>query len=218
MAGDWNGDGKADVGVYRNTAHGGEWPTVKIGRPAPSSRTFGRPGDVPFVGDWDGNGSTELGVQPARAARPWALRNATGRAVYVSGLGAAADIPVTGDWDGNGRSDLGCYRSSTHTFYAAVADGHAHRGPVGRDGRPARHRGLERRPAHRPRGVQPDDADVDPPGPVGRRLRHQAPCVYGVGRRHAGHRRLERRPVTDLGVWRPSTGRFYLRTVPRPAG
>ena len=55
----------------------------------------------------------------------------SGKAVTVSGLGAAADIPVTGDWDGNRRSDLGWYRSSTHTFYERSLHGSAHRRPVG---------------------------------------------------------------------------------------
>ncbi len=209
MAGDWDGDGKADVGVYRNT------PTVgimyfKMATRA-VSRTFGRPGYVPFAGDWDGNGSTQLGVKRLGSST-WALRNASGRAVYVSGLGSAADIPVAGDWDGNRRSELGWYRSSTHTFYERSAGGTLTAVRWGATG--------DQPVTGDWNGDRRTDVGVFDPSTRTWTLRVPSGGSYVTKRLLfgsvgdmpvAGDWNGDR--VTDLGVWRPSTGRFYLRTV-----
>ena len=209
IVGDWDGDGKADVGVYRNT------PTVGVGYLKTATRavaqSFGRPGFVPFVGDFDGNGTSQLGVKGIGSST-WALRSASGRAVAVSGLGAAADIPVAGDWDGNRRSDLGWYRSSTHTFYerslhgtlTAVRWGARGDQPVTGDWNGDRR------------------TDVGVFNPTTRTWTLRVPSGTGFVSRRVVYGAVGDLPVsgdwngdriTDLGVWRPSTGRFYLRTV-----
>jgi len=211
MVGDWDGDGKADVGVYRNT------PTTGVAyfRTATKSvaRTFGRPGYVPFVGDFDGNGISQLGVKRLGSST-WALRTVTGKAAYVSGLGAAADIPVSGDWDGNGRSDLGWYRSSTHTFYersaagrlTAVRWGTTGDQPVTGDWNGDRRTDLGTfNPTTRTWTLRvPSGA-----GYVTKRVVYGAVGDMPVAGDWNGDR------ITDLGVWRPSLARFYLRTVSR---
>src|SRR5208337_4741775 len=70
VVGDWSGNGKAKVGVFRN----GEWyldypgTGTWAGCGAPSNTTmdecvnWGATGDVPVVGDWSGNGKIKIGV------------------------------------------------------------------------------------------------------------------------------------------------------------
>ena len=209
IVGDWDGDGKADVGVYRTTPTSGV-AYFKTGTQA-VARAFGRPGAVPFVGDFDGDGTSQLGVK-GLGSTSGALRSASGKAVTVSGLGAASDIPVTGDWDGNRRSDLGWYRSSTHTFYertlqgalTAVRWGATGDQPVTGDWNGDRRTDLG--------AFNPMTRTWTLRVPSGRSYVTKR-VVYGaVGDMPVtGDWNGDR--VTDLGIWRPSTGRFYLRTV-----
>jgi hypothetical protein len=213
LVGDWNGDGKADLAVYRNTPSAGV-TYFRTGH-GTVARTFGRPGYVPFVGDFDGNGVSQLAVKRLGSST-WALRDARGKPVYVSGLGAAADIPVSGDWDGNRRSELGWYRASTHTFYqrsaggalTAVRWGAAGDQPVTGDWNGDRRTDLGTfNPTTRTWTMRVPSGKSY----VTKRLLFGAVGDVAVtGDWNGDH-------VTDLGVWRPSLGRFYLRTV-SPAG
>ena len=69
VTGDWDGDGRTDLGVFdpttatftlrREDGDGLVW-TAQV--------QFGQPGDLPVAGDWDGNATTEVGVwTPATA-------------------------------------------------------------------------------------------------------------------------------------------------------
>jgi hypothetical protein len=210
LAGDWDGDGRADIGLYRNT------PTASVvyTRPASGATAYrwGTAGDVPVSGDWDGDGTTQVGVRPLGSST-WVLRGRYGNAVSVRGVGLASDLPVTGDWDGDGRTDLGYYRSATHTFYLRSLHGTITAVPWGST------------------GDQPVTGDWDGDGrtdlgafdPATRTWTLRVPSgssyvtqqvLYGgpgdsapiTGDWDGDHR-------TDLGVWRLSSARFYQRTV-----
>ena len=55
VKGDFNGDGKDDVAVFRN----GEW-YIKDQPPYP--RIWGQSGDIPVPADYDGDGTTDIAV------------------------------------------------------------------------------------------------------------------------------------------------------------
>ena len=63
--GDWDGNGKSDVGVYNN----GIWYLdyngngVYDGPVIDRSASFGSAGYNPVIGDWDGSGKTKIGVE-----------------------------------------------------------------------------------------------------------------------------------------------------------
>ena len=67
---DWDGDGQADLGLYRNGITSGSGvPFMQFfidldrdGGVADTEIWFGVPGDEPFVGDFDGDGTVEPGV------------------------------------------------------------------------------------------------------------------------------------------------------------
>jgi len=126
ISGDWNSDGKTEIGVFRNSTHlfyvdyngNGAWNGAGIDR----SYNFGITGDIPVTGDWNNDGTTEIGV----------FRNSThlfyldynGNGVWNGAsvdkqynFGISGDIPVTGDWNLDGRTDIGGFRPSTHLFY-----------------------------------------------------------------------------------------------------
>ncbi len=129
--GDWDGNGKGDVGVYRSTPTGSEFRLQK-----PSSvRAFvwGAPSDTPFIGDWNGDHVTEVGRrQLGTTVFTKRLWNATSQA--VSGVGSATDTPLTGDWNADEKTDLGFYRASDHSFYLRQPNGVLSRRPWGAAG------------------------------------------------------------------------------------
>jgi protocatechuate 3,4-dioxygenase beta subunit len=111
VAGDWNGDGVTNIGVFRN----GLWllDADGDGRWSEGDRQvkLGSPGDVPVVGDWNGDGRTKLGVYRKGT---WYL-DTNGDGVLdardkVFQLGSPGDIPVVGDWNGDGIDEVGVVR------------------------------------------------------------------------------------------------------------
>ena len=69
ISGDWNGDGKDKIGLFRNYLWGDMWLLDYNGDRAWEGTSggdqyaiFGSTGDVPVVGDWNGNGKDEIGV------------------------------------------------------------------------------------------------------------------------------------------------------------
>ncbi|MGQ9821200.1 MAG: SdrD B-like domain-containing protein [Thermogutta sp.] len=111
VAGDWNGDGVATIGLYR----GGVWYLDVDGdgrwSDADAAVPFGEPGDIPVVGDWNGDGITDLGL----FRRGTFLLDSDGdRALTardrVFAMGRADDLPFAIDLNGDGRSEVGVYR------------------------------------------------------------------------------------------------------------
>jgi PASTA domain len=121
VAGDWNGDGRTKIGLFRQ---GFEWLLdyngngVYDGTPVDRAYFFGGiPGDVPVVGDWTGTGTSKIGL--VRLGFYWIL-DANGNGSF-DGTGAGQDYafayggitndaPVVGDWNGSGISKVGVFR------------------------------------------------------------------------------------------------------------
>ena len=108
VAGDWNGDGRAEIGVYRNGMWyldmdgNGKWDSEKdVVVPAVEGKY------TPVVGDWNGDGIDNIGLF---ADGEWYL-DTDGDYQYdkVEHLGKAGDEPVAGDWDGDGVDEIGVY-------------------------------------------------------------------------------------------------------------
>jgi Peptidase family M23 len=118
IAGDWDGSGVDDVGVFRRTAQ----PQFRLRLPDGTTAVIphGRPADVPVVGDWDGDDRTDVGVwRPA--TRTFLLRDAAGTVKPVP-FGRPGDVPVAGDWDGDQVTDVGVWRPATRTFLLKGTD------------------------------------------------------------------------------------------------
>ena len=111
VAGDWNGDGVTNIGVFRDGAWyldadgDGRWSAGDV------YLELGQKGDVPVVGDWNGDGTAELGVYRSGT---WHLDTNGDRLLdardKVFRLGQAGDVPVVGDWNGDGVDEIGVYR------------------------------------------------------------------------------------------------------------
>jgi hypothetical protein len=117
VVGDWNGDGRAKIGVYYN----GFWYLdyngngVWDGSSVDKSYNFGWPaaGVTPLVGDWSGTGTAKIGVYYNGF---WYLDydgngvwNPANDKAYNFGWQATGVTPVIGDWNGNRQAKIGIY-------------------------------------------------------------------------------------------------------------
>jgi hypothetical protein len=113
--GDWNGDGKDDIGIFRPGS--GLWSLDSNGNNAwevsDKSLSWGLPGDTPVIGDWNGDGKDDIGIfRPGKGI--WSLDSNGNNAWDVSdkslSWGLPGDTPVIGDWNGDGKDDIGIFR------------------------------------------------------------------------------------------------------------
>ena len=99
VTGDWNGDGKSKIGVYRATD--GAWRLDYNGNGTEiKDYSFGTAGSKPVVGDWNGDGKSKIGVFKDGT---WQL-DYNGNGAMDTGIdtvysfGAINWIPVVGKW------------------------------------------------------------------------------------------------------------------------
>lgn len=208
ISGDWDGDGKTDVGVFRPTPGLAEMRLLTAA--GTTAYAFGLPGDAPLTGDFDGDGTTQVAVR-RRGTGDTYLRAADGSVQRLTGIGTAGDTQITGDWDGDGFSDVGFHRASSRTFHLRDSDGVWT--VLGWGGS----------------GEQPVTGDWDGDGttdlgsyhPLTAQWTLRVPTPTGVTTQVHTFGSPGDLPVTgdwngdgttDLGVWNPATATFTLRT------
>jgi len=119
VLGDYDGDGKTDIGVYGPSVGGF---AVQLS----SSGTnifvpFGIVGagqSLPASGDYDGDGKTDFAVyEPSVGGFAVRLSSSNTDVFVPYGMkGIGQSIPAPGDYDGDGRTDLAVYEPATGSF------------------------------------------------------------------------------------------------------
>jgi hypothetical protein len=122
IAGDWDGDGVATPGLYRQS-DGFFYSRNSNSTGIADAECFaGNPEDVPVVGDWDVDGDDNLGIyRPSEQKFYLFTITCTGSPMGAAQIellfGNPGDKPVAGDWDGDGIDEPGLHRESTGFFY-----------------------------------------------------------------------------------------------------
>ena len=105
---DYDGDGKADIAVYRD----GTWYILRSSDGGVTAVGWGGMAqDIPVPADYDGDGKADIAVY--RDGTWYILRSSDGGATAVGWGGMAQDMPVPADYDGDGKADIAVYRDGT---------------------------------------------------------------------------------------------------------
>lgn len=132
---DYNGDGKSDFVVVRNTGGGpGGQMTWFINLNGPGTTAgyqWGIGGDMFLDGDFDGDNKSDIAVwRPISSGAPsgnafFYILNSNGFTVTISDLGQNGDDPsIVGDYDGDGKTDVAVYRPGAQsTWYYRASSG-----------------------------------------------------------------------------------------------
>jgi hypothetical protein len=98
LAGDFDGDGKADLSVYRSST--GEWVIrySSTGYATPVTYSWGSSTDQPIVRDFDGDGRAELTVFRPSTGQWWVLYSSLGYGgsyrLYHWGVNGDTPVPA----------------------------------------------------------------------------------------------------------------------------
>ena len=107
---DFDGDGRADVSVFRPS--NGVW-YLNQSQNGFTGTAFGLSTDKLTPADYDGDGKTDLAVYRGGT---WYLQRSQLGFTGVN-FGAADDVPVPADYDGDGKADVAVFRPSNGTWY-----------------------------------------------------------------------------------------------------
>lgn len=110
---DFDGDGKTDVSVFRDSA--GDW-YLNRSTAGFTAMHFGSSGDIPAPGDFDGDGKADVAVfRPSTGV--WYIFRSSDSQYVVRQFGLNGDVPRAGDFDGDGKADLAVFRGSEGRWY-----------------------------------------------------------------------------------------------------
>lgn len=110
VQGDYDGDGKTDFAVFRQSNGNGIWYIQPSGGGSYYGVQWGLSTDLTSPADFDGDGRTDVAVfRPSTGA--WYIARSSDQSVQILQLGQSGDIPTPADFDGDGQAEAAVYRA-----------------------------------------------------------------------------------------------------------
>ncbi len=117
---DYDGDGKADVSVFRASTN--QWYILRSSDFGVTQTTFAIAGDIPTPADFDGDGRTDMTIFRPSSGDWWSLSTINNQQINTR-WGQAGDIPLPSDFDGDGRMDYVIFRPSNNQWLRIANNG-----------------------------------------------------------------------------------------------
>lgn len=113
---DFDGDGKADISVFRPVSgNSSQWWIKGSAANSAEMVEWGVETDILTPSDYDGDGKSDIGVwRPG--SQEFYILNSSNNTLRRESFGQIGDKAITGDFDGDGKSDPAVFRSNQGTF------------------------------------------------------------------------------------------------------
>lgn len=123
VSGDYDGDGKFDIAIYRfGQSPGNHFIVLRSSDNSVSFTAWGNfQSDYILPGDYDGDGKYDYAVARTGATGTsplvWWIRNSSNGSSVTRQWGRSSDLPAQGDYDGDARTDIAIYRPGAPSIY-----------------------------------------------------------------------------------------------------
>jgi hypothetical protein len=200
---DFDGDGLADISIYRPV--NGQWWYQQSSNTTVRAFQFGAASDKPVPADYDGDGKTDIAIYRPSTGE-WFVLRSSNLSYFSVPFGVSTDIPSPGDFDGDGMADFTVFRGSEGVWYVGKSTGGTQITQWGSA------------------GDRPENRDYDGDGKCDLAIFRPSDGSWWLNRSTAGITATTfgvgtDKPVpadytgdgkTDIAVWRPGNGSWYV--------
>lgn len=106
VAADFDGDGKADVGIYRD----GLWAIIRSSGGGLIVENLGGASHIAVPADYDGDDKNDIAVY-LPATGQWSIKRSSDGVTTNTGFGGPSFSPVPADYDGDSKTDISVHMS-----------------------------------------------------------------------------------------------------------